>query len=199
MSELAFGQILATFSWAMLFEKYQKFTENARFQQDFKVRLKTMENGWPSGQIWSKDNTFGQNMSLWPEVGVILRQKVPWPRFGHFYIQENHKKSKNSFKFIHVWLLAKNVFLAHATSTILSPMCMNWKLFSLYFLFLYVKLAKSWPKSFFEMVWSQLLAKGTCFGQKHYFSSTFVHLARAFASTIGTIYSMWNLSFHMKI
>ena len=39
-------------------------------------------------------------MSFWPNVGPKPREKGHWPRFGHFYTQENHEKSKNGFKFL---------------------------------------------------------------------------------------------------
>ena len=70
--------------------------KNIRSQKDFKTEAfhicyeKLLVK--PPNMI--KIDAFGQHMSLLPKVGLSPYQTTRWPRFGHFYTQENHEKLK---------------------------------------------------------------------------------------------------------
>ena len=85
-----------------IFWKYQKSMKNTRSQKDFKTEAFHIcyEKLLVKRPNMIKNDDFGQHMSLWPKVGLSPYQTTRWPRFGHFYTQENHEKSKNGFKFL---------------------------------------------------------------------------------------------------
>ena len=99
MSELAFGQVLATFHAHDFFVKYQKSIKNTRFYKDFKEHFTAMEsvgqvakynanpmllaNICPSGQKLAKNH-----------IKAVLGQDLA--TFTHMKIMKNQKKASTS-------------------------------------------------------------------------------------------------------